>query len=50
MQRLAVDERSQPVNITLKPDVIKKLDALAKEWGVSRSAMITILTNKEFKE
>lgn len=43
---MAEKSKSKPVNITLKPEVLKKLDELAKEWGVSRSGMVTILTNK----
>ncbi|NLM66824.1 MAG: hypothetical protein GX180_06580 [Enterococcus sp.] len=38
------DDKAKRVQMTLKPDVVDELDRLAKEWGTTRSGMVTILT------
>lgn len=34
--------------ITLAPNVLEKLDVLAKSQGLSRSSMVTLLVNQEW--
>lgn len=36
--------------LTLKPQVRDKMDALARDQGISRSALITLLVNREWEE
>lgn len=36
--------KSKRVQMTLRPEVVEDLDRLAKEWGTTRSGMVTILT------
>lgn len=36
--------KSKRVQMTLRPEVVEDLDILAKEWGTTRSGMVTILT------
>lgn len=36
--------------VTLKPSVREKMDILCKEQGLTRSALITLLLNREWKE
>ena len=38
------EEKSKKIMMTLKPDILEELDNMAKEWGTSRSGMVTILT------
>lgn len=38
------EEKSKKIMMTLKPDIVEELDNMAKEWGTSRSGMVTILT------
>ena len=39
-----VNEKSKKIMMTLKPEIVEELDKMAKEWGTSRSGMVTILT------
>lgn len=36
--------------LTMKPHVRDKMDAMAKARGISRSALITLLVNREWEE
>lgn len=36
--------------LTMKPQVRDKMDALAKSQGISRSALITLLVNQEWEK
>lgn len=38
------DDKPKKIMITLKPDIVEELDRMAKEWGTTRSGMVTILT------
>lgn len=38
------ENKAKKITVTIKPEVLKELDRLAEEWGVTRSGMITILT------
>lgn len=40
---MSINEQSKRITVSLKPDTIEILDKLAKEWGTTRSGMITIL-------
>ena len=39
-----LEEKSKKIMMTLKPEIVEELDKMAKEWGTSRSGMVTILT------
>lgn len=38
------------LQITLRPEILKKLDALALEMGLKRSAFLSLLINEKWKE
>lgn len=38
------EEKSKKIMMTLKPEIVDELDRMAKQWGTSRSGMVTILT------
>lgn len=38
------------VQVTLKPSVLEMLDKLAKSQGLNRSALVSLLVTKEWRE
>lgn len=44
------DNRAVPITITIKPDVLKKLDSFAEDFGISRSGMIAVLVKNRVRE
>ena len=43
-----MNKKSEKLNLTLKPKVLETLNAMADEYGMSRSAFITMLVmNKQ---
>lgn len=46
---MSCESESIRITITLKPNILKELDRLAKEWGTSRSGMVTNLTQLQIK-
>lgn len=38
------------VQITLRPEVLERLDVLAREMGLKRSAVLSVLINEKWKE
>ena len=49
MEVRQVDEMKR-VQITLRPDVLEKLDVLGVEMGLKRSAVLSLLINEKWKE
>lgn len=44
-----MEERSR-LQITLLPGVLEKLDVIARDMGLKRSAVIALLINEKWKE
>lgn len=49
MEVMIVDEMKR-LQITLRPEVLEKLDVLALEMGLKRSAVLSLLINEKWKE
>lgn len=46
-----MNKKSEKLNLTLKPKVLETLNGMAEEYGMSRSAFITMLVmNKQEQE
>lgn len=49
MEVMTVDEMKR-LQITLRPEILEKLDVLALEMGLKRSAVLSLLINEKWKE
>lgn len=47
---ILADNRAVPITITIKPDVLEKLDSFAEDFGISRSGMIAVLVKNRVRE
>ena len=44
------DQEPKRLQITLSPDVLEQLDSIAKDMGLKRSALVSFLVKKFWKE
>ena len=49
MEVMTVDEMKR-LQITLRPEILEKLDVLARERSLNGSAALTLLINEKWKE
>jgi len=45
-----MEDKSQKVNVTFKPNVLEILDEYADMWGLSRSGMLSALVMMKYEQ